>query len=51
MDEARLALKRAGYKGKLTLKKGGELYAKVQEIRQDRFDLVRIGEPTSFSSK
>ena len=49
VDEARLALKRAGYKGKLTLKKGGELYAKVQEIRQDRFDPVCMGSPTPVS--
>ena len=51
VEEARSALKRAGYKGSLTLKKGGVLYAKVEEIRQDKFDQVCIGEPTSFSSK
>ena len=43
VDEARAALKTAGYEGTLTLKKGGVLYAKVQDIRQDRCDPVRIG--------
>ena len=51
MEEARSALKRAGYKGSLALKKGSVLYAKVEAIRQDKFDQVRIGEPTSVSSK
>ena len=51
VEEARSALKRAGYKGSLALKKGSVLYAKVEAIRQDKFDQVRIGEPTSVSSK
>ena len=49
VEEARQELTVAGYTGKLTLKKGGALYAKVMEIRQDRFDPVRMGSPTSVS--
>ena len=51
VEEARSVLRRAGYQGSLTLKKGGVLYAKVEEIRQDKFDQVCIGESTPSSSK